>query len=156
MKEWTMESAKQELMALQRKMAAYEHAIGLIYYDGTTGAPKETAENRGITLSILSEEVYRLGTSEETVALLEYLDAHKEELNEKEQRMVYLLLKDIREMQKIPMDEYIAYQELLVKADDVWHKAKEASDFEMFRPILEEIFATNKRFAGYIHPDMDP
>ena len=90
------------------------------------------------------------------MALLEYLDAHKEELNEKEQRMVYLLLKDIREMQKIPMDEYIAYQELLVKADDVWHKAKEASDFEMFRPILEEIFATNKRFAGYIHPDMDP
>ena len=50
MKEWTMESAKQELMALQRKMAAYEHAMGAIYYDGETTAPKGTAENRAVTL----------------------------------------------------------------------------------------------------------
>ena len=156
MKEWTMESAKQELMALQRKMAAYEHAMGAIYYDGETTAPKGTAENRAVTLPILSEEIYKLSTSEETVELLEYLDARKEELTEKEQRMVYLLLKDLRDMQKIPMEEFITYQELLVNAEDAWHRAKEASDFEMFRPFLEKIFETNKRFAGYIHPEMDP
>ena len=35
--------------------------------------------------------------AEEEVALLEYLDEHKEELSEAEQRMVYRLLKDIRQ-----------------------------------------------------------
>ena len=148
--------ARNELMALQRKMAAFDHAMGLIYYDGCTTAPKETAANRGASLSILSEEMYKLSTSDETFALLEFLDGHKDELSEKEQRMVYLLLKDLRDMKKIPMDEFVAYQELLVKSDDVWHRAKETSDFELFRPLLEEIFATAKKFALYIEPDKDP
>ena len=125
----TITEARHALMALQRKMAAYDHAVGLIYYDGCTYAPKNTAENRATTMSILSEEIYRQSTSEETVELLEFLDAHKDELSSDERRMVYLLLKDIRDMKKIPPDEYIAYQELLIMADDVWHRAKEDSDF---------------------------
>ena len=152
----SLEEARAQLMSLQRKMAAYEHATGLIYYDGCTTAPKGTADNRAATLSILSEEIYRQSTSDETVELLEFLDANKDDLSFDEKRMVYLLLKDIREMQKIPMDEYIAYQELLVKAEDVWHNAKEASDFEMFRPYLEDLFDYQKKFAKYIDPDMDP
>ena len=152
----SLEEARAQLMSLQRKMAAYEHAMGLIYYDGCTTAPKGTADNRAATLSILSEEIYRQSTSDETVELLEFLDANKDDLSFDEKRMVYLLLKDIREMQKIPMDEYIAYQELLVKAEDVWHNAKEASDFEMFRPYLEDLFDYQKKFAKYIDPDMDP
>ncbi len=92
-------------------------------------------------MSILSEEHYKLTTGGETVALLEFLDAHKSELNEKQQRMVFLLIKDIRNMQKIPMDEYVAYQQLLVEADDVWHRAKETSDFALFEPVLEKNFS---------------
>ena len=152
----TLENAIAELYALQKKLAAYDHAEALIYYDGVTAAPRETAENRGAALSVLSEVVYKLTTGEETVSLLEFLDEHKQELDEKQQRMVYLMLKDLRQMRKIPMDEFIAYQELLVEADDVWHKAKEASDFEMFRPCLEKIFETHKRFAKYVAPDKDP
>ncbi len=151
-----LEQAKQDLMALQSKMSAYAHAMSLIFYDGVTAAPRGTAANRGHALSVLSEEEYRLATGEQTVALLEWLDAHKDELNEKEQRMVYLLLKSIRQMQKIPMAEYVAYQELLVQADDVWHRAKETSDFELFRPLLEQIFETNIRFAGYCAPEKAP
>ena len=151
-----LEQAKQDLMALQSKMSAYAHAMSLIFYDGVTGAPRGTAANRGHALSVLSEEEYKLSTGEQTVSLLEWLDAHKDELNEKEQRMVYLLLKSIRQMQKIPMAEYVAYQELLVQADDVWHRAKETSDFELFRPLLEQIFETNIRFAGYCAPEKAP
>ena len=109
-----LEQAKQDLMALQSKMSAYAHAMSLIFYDGVTGAPRGTAANRGHALSVLSEEEYKLSTGEQTVSLLEWLDAHKDELNEKEQRMVYLLLKSIRQMQKIPMAEYVAYQLSLI------------------------------------------
>ena len=126
--------------SLQAKLSAYNHAMSLIYYDGATTAPKGTAANRGRALSVLSEETYKLSTSEETLSLLSYLDEHRDELSEKDARVVYLALKDIKEMKKIPMDEYIAYQELLVEADDVWHRAKEESNFELFRPVLEKIF----------------
>ena len=197
------EDAKKELMNLQNKSSAYNHAVALIYYDGVTGAPKGTAENRANTLSVISEEMYKISTSPETVQLLEYLDScihpaasgaasgsqpnssmsssvsniaattaaagasypegfdpasfdPESDEGRKLDRMVYLLLKDIRFMQKIPMDEFIAYQELLVLSDDVWHKAKEASDFALFQPYLEKIFETQKRFAHYAAPDKDP
>ena len=152
----TLEEAREKLTALQQKLSAYNHATSLIYYDGVTAAPKGTAENRGMTLGVLSEEMYRLSTGPETVELLEYLDTQKDKLTERERRAVYLLLKDIRNMRKIPMDEYVAYQRLLVEADDVWHTAKETSDFARFEPVLEKIFETNIRFAGYCAPEKDP
>ena len=162
--------AKKALYDLQGKLSAYDHAVSLMYYDGATTAPKGTAENRAHSLGILTEEMYRIATSSETLDLLEYLDkelnpaeakpAETAAVDEEElfrlRRMVFLMLKDVRQMQKIPMDEYVAYQELLVQADDVWHKAKEASDFPMFQPFLEKIFETQKRFAGYCAPDMLP
>lgn len=152
----TIQQAKQDLMTLQAKLSAYGHAMGLLSFDGSTTAPKGTAANRAQTLSILSEEHYKLSTGEETVALLEFLDANDQELTDKERRMVYLMLKDIRQMRKIPMEEYVAYQKLLVESDDVWHTAKEQDNFELFRPVLEEIVATNLRFASYIAPEKDP
>ena len=146
----------EKLNTLQTKLSAYGHAMSIIYYDAATVAPKGTAQNRARALSVLSEETYKLSTCEETVSLLEYLDEHKAELSEKDARTVYLALKDIKEMKKIPMDEYIAYQELLVEADDVWHRAKEQSDFDLFCPLLEKIFETNVKFAKYCAPEMQP
>ena len=155
-KEMDLETAKIELIKLQRRIAAYEHATALLYYDGNTTAPKDTAANRAQSLSVLSEEEYRLKTCDDTVRLLEYLDAHKDGLSQAERRMVHLLIKNIRDMQKIPVDEYVEYRELLAASGDVWHRAKEASDFEMMRPYLEKVFATAKKFALYIEPDKDP
>ncbi len=152
----TLEEARVALKQLQEKMSAYGHALSLLYYDGVTAAPRGTAANRGQSMAVLSEEHYKLTTGEETVALLEFLDEHKAELDEKEQRMVFLLLKDIRQMKKIPMDEYIAHERLVVEAEDAWQTAKENSDFPLFEPYLEKLFADAKKFAHYCDPEKDP
>ncbi len=151
-----IQEAIEKFYALQSKISAYGHAMALISYDGATTAPRGTAHNRAHALSILSEETYKLSTKDETVSLLEFLNEHKSELSEKDARALYLASKDLEEMKKIPMDEYIAYQELMVEADDVWHRAKENSDFEMFRPVLEKIFDTTKKFASYCAPEKEP
>ncbi len=148
--------ACEQLTELQAKLSAFGHAMALIYYDGATTAPKGTAANRGQTLSILSRESYLLSTGETTVQLLEFLDAHKDELDAKQARTVEVAIKDIREMKKIPMEEYVAYQQLLVEAEDAWHTAKQTNDFALFCPYLEQIFATERRFALYCAPDMHP
>jgi len=152
----TITSNIEKLNELEKRMSAYDHAISLMYYDGSTCAPKGTAENRASSMTVLTEELYKLSTSEETVKLLEQLDKSKELLSVKDRRRVYLLLKELNEMKKIPMEEYVEYEQLLVIADDVWHKAKDESNFELFRPYLEKIFETNKKFALYIEPDKDP
>ncbi len=151
-----LQSARQQLLALQEKMSAYSHAMGVISYDGETTAPRGTAQNRAHSMGILSEIMYTLSTGEETVQLLEYLDENKAALDEKEQRMVYLLLKDIRAMQKIPMAEYVAYEKLIVESQDVWYNAKNNNDFASFEPYLQRIFDSRIQFAHYIAPDMDP
>ena len=148
--------AREQLLALQDRMSAYNHALSLISYDGETTAPSGTAANRAHTMGIFSDILYTLSTGEETVGLLEYLDEHRDELSAKERRMVYLLLKDIRFMQKIPKDEYVAYQRLVVESQDVWTRAKNASDFDAFAPYLEKIFAAQKRFAQLAAPEKDP
>ena len=151
-----LEQARKELIALQEKISAYDHAMSLINYDGDTTAPKGTASNRAHALGILSEITYTLSTGKETVDLLEFLDENRESLTKREQRMVYLLLKDIRFMQKIPLEEYVAYEKLTVESQDAWHSAKQNSDFPSFQPYLEKIFDCQRRFAHYAAPDMDP
>ncbi|MCR5476993.1 MAG: carboxypeptidase M32 [Lachnospiraceae bacterium] len=152
----SLQEQKERLVKLQQKMAAYGHAEGLIYFDGTTGAPKGTAENRAQTLGILSEELYNLSTGQDTIDLLEDLDAHREELSDKEKRQVDLLLKDIRMMQKIPLDQYIEFQKLMVEADDVWHTAKENNDWKLFEPVLERVFDFHKKIAAWCEPEKAP
>ncbi len=149
----TLNEAKEKLAALQQKLAAYHHAESLIYYDGVTGAPKGVADNRAQTLGVLGGETYRLSTGAETVELLEFLDANRAQLDRREQRQVELLLKDIRMLQKIPMEDYVAYQKLLVAADDVWHRAKETNDWASFEPILEKIFDFHKKTAAACAPE---
>ena len=151
-----LQQARKDLIKLQHRLAAYDHGIGSIHYDGETTAPKGTAKNRAQSLGILNEEKYKISTGEDTIRLLEYLDENKESLDEREKRMVYLLLKGIRKMQSIPLDEYVAYQRLLVEAEAVWEKAKHENDFESYRPYLEKIVEATKKFAGYCDPGKDP
>ena len=151
-----LQDARATLHKVQEKASAYEHAISLLSYDGETAAPPKTAANRAHSLGILSEEIYKLTTSKENVEVLEYLDEHKDELDELEQRMVYLLLKGLRFMQKVPMDEYIGYRKLIVESQEAWKKAKTDNDFNHFAPFLEKTFDTVKKFAAYVDPNMDP
>ena len=151
-----LDKARKALLELQEKMAAFQHAAEMINYDGETQAPKGTAKNRAQTTGILNKEMYKLSTGEETLRLLHYLEENKSQLSEKEQRMVTLLLKEIRRLEKIPMEEYVQYRKLIIESEDAWEKAKHANDFPGYLPYLEKIFETTKKFAAYCAPDKDP
>ncbi|MBQ3079337.1 MAG: carboxypeptidase M32 [Clostridia bacterium] len=148
-------TAKEKLYALEKKLTAYGHAMGILMYDGSTTAPSATAANRGETLAMLSEESYKISTSEETRAILQELSENAESLDPVTKRIVTLRLRDMEEISKIPMDEYIEYQKLINESDDVWHKAKANDDYDSFAPYIDKIVAFNKRFASYVRPDMD-
>ncbi len=152
----TLTEARGKLDALQKKISAYDHALSLMSYDGDTTAPKGTAANRAQSMAVLSEELYRLTTGAETVGLLEYLDGESASLDGKERRTVYLLLKNIRRLQRIPLEEYVAHRRLIVEAQDVWHTAKADNDWPLFEPYMERIVADAKRFAQYCAPEKDP
>ena len=141
--------ALEQLDELQKKMYAFGMASSAIYLDATTVAPKNTAAGRGVALSILAGESHKLFTAPEVGELLTFLWEHKEELDDRQRRQVELLRRDRQQLERIPADEYMEYAALTNEAGDVWHRAKEESNFELFRPVLEKLVAFNRKFAGY-------
>ena len=59
------------------------------------------------------------------------------------------MLKEQRDdLTLVPADEYMAYQQLMAEAMQVWHDAKLASDYAAYAPYLDKIIAYNRRFAA--------
>ena len=140
----------------QEILSAYNHAIGVVYLDASTAAPKGTWEGRGKTMATLSEITYNLETSPEVGEMLAFLEAHPDELNAVQKRQIEVLRKSYDETKKIPAEEWIAYSVLLNDAQAVWEKAKNENDFAAFAPYLEQIVSFNRKFAGYYNPEMKP
>ena len=153
------ESVKQALEVLKKHqdtMAAYNHALGVLFHDGSTVAPKESWAGRGQTMGVMSQIIYDLETKPENGELLAYLETHAEELSPMERRQVEVMRKSYDQMHKVPAQEYVEYSVLVNEAENVWEKSKNENDFAAFAPYLEKIVSFNRKFAGYYHPEMAP
>lgn len=138
-----------KLDELEKKLYAYRTASSSLYLDGTTTAPKGTAEGRGVALGVLAGEQHKLFSAPDVGELLAFLWNRRGELDQLHRRRVEELRRSYAQLTRIPAEEYMEYAVLVNEADDVWHRAKEASDFELFRPVLEKLVAFNIKFAGY-------
>ena len=152
----TIQEALEKLQSYEKATFALNHATGLMYYDGATTAPKGTAELRGSTLGELSRMGYELTTAPETVEMLRTLMENREELDPVTRRRAEELWRDYDRTHRVPVAEYVAYQELAAKSDAVWHEAKEKNDFALFEPYLQQMFDASRRMAGYWEPEKDP
>ena len=144
-----LKQALEQLSSLQQKMYAYNCASSALYLDGVTVAPSNTSEGRGVALGILAGEQHKLFSAPEVGEMLAFLAEHKAELTDHQNRQVELLTRSYKQLTRIPAGEYMEYAMLTNEASDVWHRAKEENNFELFRPLLEKIVAFNIKFAGY-------
>ncbi len=139
---------EKEFLDYVKKMSAYEEALSVIYWDLRTGAPKNGVDQRSQVIGVLSSEVFSMSVSEQ---MAEYIDKIAEDRHASEvARKTAMECKKVYERnKKIPADEYREYVILQSKAESIWEEAKNKSDFEMFRPYLEKLVETTKRFIGY-------
>ena len=144
-----LNNALEKLAELQKKLYAYHTAAAALHLDGDTVAPKGTAEGRGVALGVLAGERHKLFSAPEVGELLDFLWDKKDELDRSVRRQTEELRRSYAQLTRIPADEYMEYAMLTNEASDVWHRAKEASDFELFRPVLERLVAFNLKLAGY-------
>lgn len=139
----------QRLGELQTRLYAYNCASSSLYLDGVTVAPRDTSQGRGVALGVLAGESHKLLADPRTGELLDFLTEHRDELDLPQRRQTEELRRSYKQLSRIPADEYMAYAVLTNEASDVWHRAKEQSDFSLFRPVLEKLVAYNIKFAGY-------
>lgn len=153
------ESLEQGLAAFdkyQSTLAAYNHAMGVLYLDATTAAPSDTWEGRSKTMEVLSEVIYNLTANPENAELLAFLEENRSQMDAIRCRQIEVFRKSFEQTRRIPAEEYVAYNVLINDAQGVWNKAKAENDFASFAPFLEKIMAFNRKFAGYYHPEMQP
>ncbi len=148
-------TARQTLDDIERKLYAYKHAMAIISNDAETAAPAESQQGRGVALGILSGEAYKLTTSAELAAAAEYVLSHKDEADAELLRRAEIIKRDARETACIPIDEYTAFTELTNESYYVWYNAKLNNDFASYAPYLEKLVETMKRFSKYIDPEKD-
>ena len=145
----SVSQAVARLNEIETTSYAYGHAMGLLSVDASTIAPSASAPGRGKTMEILSGVVYNLVADPENLNLVQYLEAHADELTPLQKRQTELLRKSVEQLSRIPQEEYVAYSVLMNEAESVWRNAKINNDFASFAPVLEKIVAFNRKFAGY-------
>lgn len=150
------ESARKEFKRLQERVTAINHALSLIFFDGETTAPSNTAKNRIRSMGVLNAANYNLKYADETAELVDYLTAHEAELTTIEKRSLSVLRRDIDKKRNVPKDKYVRYENLIVSAQDAWHKAIEDNNYSLFRPYLEELFESTAELSAYSSSDMSP
>ncbi|MBE6055206.1 MAG: carboxypeptidase M32, partial [Clostridium sartagoforme] len=126
-----------------------QQAIALIYWDMRTNIPNKAAESRGKVLEYLSGEAFKMITSPKIEEFIKELTAYKDEMNHVEKRILQELERTYNETKKIPHDRYVEYVGLCSNSQLAWEKAKDTSDFEIFKPYLEKVVEFQKEFIDY-------
>jgi len=146
-----VKEVEQQFLRYVKKMMSYNEAIQVMYWDMRTGAPKKGLEQRSEVIGVLSEEVFKMSTSEEMAAYIAKLSpaSVQAQLSDVARHTLAECKKEYERNKKIPADEYKEYVILQAKAESVWEEAKAKADFSLFRPYLEKLVAFNKKFIDY-------
>ncbi|RHW42300.1 carboxypeptidase M32 [Neobacillus notoginsengisoli] len=143
----TAPDLEKEFLEYVKKMTAYHEALGLIYWDLRTGAPKAGVAQRSEVIGVLSGEAFKMSTSTEMEKYIKELTGTN--LNHVNEKVLEECKKNFERNKKIPEEEFREYVILQSNAESVWEEAKKTSDFGMFSPYLEKLVAMNKKFINY-------
>lgn len=133
------------------KRQALSSALTLFSWDQETEAPDESNEQTTSYVGILSNELFQVITDSQVRNIL--IELQNQSLPIEQTAVVREWLKDIKRLEKIPADKYQAHQELLMKSQHVWQKAKQQNNYELFMPYLQQIVENEKEFVSYRQED---
>ncbi len=143
-----MNSKLERLYALLRQCEYRNHAIQILNYDMETQASEGGMEDDGRDISYLSEEIFRIHSSEEFRTLVEDLYLEKESFDFWNQRLLTLLKREIDHEKNITPEFDKERTELFNKAYITWIKAKEKNDYSLFEDCLKKIVASERKYAA--------
>lgn len=144
-----LEEKINEVKEYLKKYDKLNQAIALIYWDMRTNMPEKAGEIRGEVLQYLSEESFKMLTSDKVKTFIDDLSLYKDKMNRLQYRMLEELERNYNETKKIPQNKYVEFVGLCSNSELAWEKAKEASDFEIFKPYLEKVVQYIQEFIEY-------
>ena len=135
-----------ELVKRYRDIWALNYATSLLNWDMETYMPRGSFRERGEALAVLRTQIQRLYTHPEFISLVESAKPQ----NDVERGIIRVLKRWIKFYTRLPKEFLEEESRTRAEAFQVWREAKEKSDFQMFRPLLEKIVELQRRKAEYL------
>ena len=152
-----MEKLLNDFKEYRKVMDRYAEAVEMITWDIQTGAPKDSIDHKIESMGFFSGEIFRMSTADIYGEYLEELSKPEnfEKLDDAMKLTVKRESRDYVRFKRVPADFYQEYTKTGAKSEQAWEEAKEANDFEIFRPYLDKIIKMTKEYVHYMEPDED-
>ncbi len=146
----------QKFLGLLKEASSFGYASSLLRWDQLTKMPPGEAEGRAEIFAAIKAEWFKLFTSAQVGELLEKLTSKEEELGTDERLLVRRMRIIYERTKAIPPDLFRKFNIAKSRAYSIWVEAKERSNFNLFRPALQEIIEFVRQFAELYGYDKNP
>jgi carboxypeptidase Taq len=144
------ESALAELTALVKRVATLESIGQLLGWDEQVNLPPGAAEQRAAQQALLAETMQAAGAAPRIGELLTQLETRAAELDAGARAIVAQARRDYDRATRLPPEFVREKAAQDSRGFHVWAKARAASDFPAFAPVLEKNLEFAQREAAYL------
>ena len=137
----------------RKKILAFRYVNFLTEWDAQTDAAPGSIAADSAYQATLSEMEYRLTTDPAFERAVDSLFERRSELDDVLAHEIEVMHKSVHDTKKIPMDEYVAYNELVAKAYPIYVEAKRTNNFGLFCPYLEKIVEYCRKLTVWLATD---
>lgn len=149
-------SAYADLQRVMNTAADLSSAASVLGWDQETYMPDGSVSGRADQLATLSGLVHETVTGEKATAIAERVRLEYATYEERKRRIAAMFLRDFDNAKKLPGDHVEDLARTASMAQDAWKRARTASDFTIFQPLLEKIVDLKRREAELLGPADHP
>ena len=131
-----------------------QSTVAVLDWDQQTNMPPEGAEERAAQVETISRIEHEKFTSAEMGKLLDELQKVLPELDPESDDycLITVTAREFRRKTRVPSRLVAEFARVTSVAQHAWEKAYHASDFSLFQPHLEKIFALRREYAECFAP----
>jgi carboxypeptidase Taq len=153
-----MEEKLNQLKDILAEVADLSFAAAVLDWDQQTYMPSGGNEARGYQLATLSRLAHDKFVTEQVGKLLEELKKETAGLDpdSDDARLVKVASHDYQIEARVPSDFVARFAQETTRAHEAWAKARQGSDFSIFRPHLEKLVEMGKEYVSFFPPADHP
>ncbi len=134
----------------------YNSISGVLSIDQWGGLPDRGVPYRLQVNAFLNDQRRALYFTPEADELAAHYKAHPVGENDIETAQIRGFLKQRSFYEDVPKELFDEFNRKRVESMTAWKQAREAQDFNIFKPYMQEVFELRKKIALALRPDADP
>lgn len=147
---------KAALQNIYTQSGYYDSISGVLGIDQWGGLPDEGVPYRVKVNSFLEDQKRSLYFTPEADELTSYYKEYPIGENDIETAQIRGFLKRRSFYQDVPKELFDKFNRMCVESMTAWKQAREAQDFDIFKPYMKEVFELRKQIALALRPNEDP